>query len=332
MNVVTDGRIPLTVVTGFLGSGKTTLIRTLLTDPAFADAAVIVNEFGEAGIDHHLFFQTDERITLLRDGCACCARRDDLAAALHALIRRRDRGELPALDAVLLETTGLADPAPILHTIVADPVLGRRYHVERVITTLDAVAGASNLDLYPEAVCQVTAADAVIITKCDLAPATASDRLASRVSSLNPSASVHVAAHGEVPLAVLLQSHDLAAPKRPLPSPDDGATLIHRSPGGVASLSLEFTEPLDWRMLGLWLTMLLHCHGERVLRVKGLLDVGEAGPLLLEGVQHVVHAPRHLRQWPAGPHRSQLVFILRDLDPALIRTSLELFQALALTA
>jgi G3E family GTPase len=326
VNVGGDGRIPLTIVTGFLGSGKTTLIRTLLSDPAFANAAVIVNEFGAVGIDHHLFFQTDERITLLRDGCACCARRDDLVEALHALIRRRDRGELPSLDAVLLETTGLADPAPILHTVVADPVLGRRYRVERVITTVDAVAGMGNLDVYNEAVRQVTAADALIITKCDLATGSAPDRLAARLSSLNPSADVHVAAHGNVLLSALLQSHDFSAR---ILNHDDNATLIHRSPGGVSSLSLEFAEPLDWRMLGLWLTMLLHCHGERVLRVKGLLDVGEEGPLLLEGVQHVVHAPRHLRQWPTGDHRSRIVLIIRDLDPKQIRASLETFQALA---
>lgn len=328
MNAEGDVRIPLTVVTGFLGSGKTTLIRMMLTDPAFANAAVIVNEFGEAGIDHHLFFQTDERITLLRDGCACCARREDLAVALHSLVRRRDRGELPSFDAVLLETSGLADPAPILHTVVADPVLGRRYRVERVITTLDAVAGAGNLDVYPEAVRQVTAADELVITKCDLAPATASDRLVSRVSSLNPSASVHFATHGVTPLPTLVQSR-IPSPARKLQPTAAEATLIHRSPGGISSLCLEFDLPLDWRMLGLWLTMLLHCHGERVLRVKGLLDVGEAGPLLLEGVQHVVHAPRHMPQWPAGARRSQLVFILRDLDPEQLRTSLETFQTIA---
>ena len=331
MSGARDGRIPLTIVTGFLGSGKTTLIRGLLAEPHFANAAIVVNEFGEVGIDHHLFLKTDERITLLRAGCACCARRDDLVEALVSLIRRVDRGELPHLDQVILETSGLADPAPILHTIVSDPVLSRRYRMERTITTLDAVAGAKNLETYAEAVRQVAAADAIVITKRDLAPEDAVFPLQQRIAAINPAALLLLADRGHIDLSRLLGGAGRGVSIRAIADHVAGERALHAS-GAVTSLCLEPAEPVDWRMLGLWLTMLLHCHGARVLRVKGLLDVGEEGPLLLEGVQHVVHAPRHLERWPDDERRSQLVVIVRDLEPARIRESLAAFQALAAEA
>jgi G3E family GTPase len=324
-----DHRLPLTIVTGFLGSGKTTLIRRLLGDPRAVNAAVIVNEFGEVGIDHHLFRKTEERITLLRDGCACCARRDDLVVALKDLLRRVDAGEQPPLDRVILETTGLADPAPILHTLVADPVLSRRYRVDRIIATLDAVAGATNLDRYGEAVRQVAAADVVVLTKGDLAAADALKTLSDRVATLNPAATILTAERGHIDAGIVF--NDDIAPAVPRSASRDHtsrAPALHAEPGGVTSLTMTFDEPLDWRMLGLWLTMLLHRHGERILRVKGLLDTGEEGPLLLEGVQHVVHAPRHLAAWPDADRRTRLVFILREIDPARVRQSLDAFRTL----
>jgi G3E family GTPase len=322
-----EARIPLTIVTGFLGSGKTTLIRHLLADSRFADAAIIVNEFGAVGIDHHLFRKTDERVTLLRDGCACCARRDDLVDALHDLVRCRDRGEEPGFDRVVLETSGLADPAPILHTIVADPVLSRRYRVDHVIATFDAIAGETNLETHDEAVRQLAAATVVVLTKRDLAADEASARLRALARRVNPVATVVLADHGRVDVDHVLRDASTAdldtrlgdGTIEPRPEP-------HGATGRTVSLDLVFADPLDWRMLGLWLTMLLHRHGARVLRVKGLLDVGGQGPLLLEGVQHVVHAPRHLQAWPDDDRRSRLVFIARDLDPDRIRDSLTVFQ------
>jgi G3E family GTPase len=324
-----DHRLPLTIVTGFLGSGKTTLIRHLLGHPRAANAALIVNEFGEVGIDHHLFRKTEERITLLRDGCACCARRDDLVVALKELLRRVDAGEQPPLERIILETTGLADPAPILHTLVADPVLSRRYRVERTIAALDAVAGATNLDRYGEAARQVAAADVVVLTKGDLVSVDALRTLADRVAALNPAATILTADRGRVAADILFD--DEIAPVVPRDTSgacSAAAPTLHAEPGGVTSLTMTFDEPLDWRMLGLWLTMLLHRHGERILRVKGLLDTGEEGPLLLEGVQHVVHAPRHLAAWPDADRRTRLVFILREIDPARVRESLDAFRAL----
>jgi len=324
-----DHRLPLTIVTGFLGSGKTTLIRRLLGHPRAANAAVIVNEFGEVGIDHHLFRKTEERITLLRDGCACCARRDDLVVALKDLLRRVDAGEQLRIERVILETTGLADPAPILHTLVADPVLSRRYRVDRTIASLDAVAGATNLDRYGEAVRQVAAADVVVLTKGDLAAADALKTLSDRVATLNPAATILTAERGQIDAGIVFDD-DIAmvVPRSASRDHTSRAPPLHGEPGGVTSLTMTFAEPLDWRMLGLWLTMLLHRHGERILRVKGLLDTGEEGPLLLEGVQHVVHAPRHLAAWPDADRRTRLVFILREIDPGRVRQSLDAFRTL----
>lgn len=331
MTTATDARIPLVVVTGFLGSGKSSLIRRLLADSRFSKAAVVVNEFGQIGIDHHLFLKTDERITLLRDGCACCARRDDLVAALRDLVRRRDReGEDAAsFDRVLLETSGLADPGPILHTLVADPVLSRRYRVQLAVTTLDAVSGEESIGSYAEAVRQIAAADVVAVTKSDLVTPEVAAQLGCIVAGLNPTAVIVKANHGQIDVDQLLDVDRITMNRTDSASgSNDELPAVHVSSGRVRSLSISFQEPLDWPAFGLWLTMLLHRHGDRVLRVKGLLDVGGAGPLLVEGVQHVVHAPRHLPAWPDADRSSRLVIIARELKPDLIRQSLEAFQGL----
>jgi G3E family GTPase len=331
MTFAADGRIPLIVVTGFLGSGKTSLIRHLLADRQFASAVVIVNEFGQIGIDHHLFLKTEERITLLRDGCACCARRDDLVASLLDLVRSRDRPDrdAPTFDPVLLETSGLADPGPILHTVMTDPILSRRYRVEMSLATVDAVSGEATIAGYAEAVRQITAADLIVITKRDLVTPEVSASLEDHIARLNPTATLLRADHGRIDVERLW---DGAVNVSSLTVKAGGAAEIsvprHGSSGQVKSLALSFATPLDWGAFGLWLTMLLHRHGDRVLRVKGLLDVGTAGPLLVEGVQHVVHAPRHLPAWPDGDSRSRLVVIARELEPDLIRESLVAFQGL----
>lgn len=337
------GPIPILIVSGFLGSGKTTLLRNLLLDPEAGEIAVIVNEFGEVGIDHHLVRKTDVRTTLLRNGCVCCSMRDDLSESLRHLLSQRERGTIPRFDRVVIETTGLADPAPILHTIVAEPVLRNHFRVARVITTIDAVAGGSNLESYGEAVRQVAAADHVIVTKIDLATPEATAELKATLQSLNPAATIVDASFGSIDFAPLLapESHrgggldrlggvsfetsgDPAFPETMVPS------AVHAMSGRVTSRCLVFERPLNWQMFGIWLTMLLHRHGDRVLRLKGLLNVGaERGPLLVEGVQHVIHVPRHLREWPDADRRSRIVFIARDLDLAQVEVSLDAFQDLA---
>ena len=328
------GTIPVLVVSGFLGSGKTTLIRGLLADARANNSALIVNEFGEVGIDHHLFRKTDDSTTLIRDGCVCCSLRNDLSDAMRDLLDKRDRGDISPFDRLVIETTGLADPGPILHTVVSDPVLRHRYRMDQVLTAVDALTGRSNLSAYGEAIRQVAAADFVVVTKLDLAPPEAVSAVRQAIESLNPAARVVEADHGRFDLDLLLSetvartiggdasSSTGSSPQRP--------ALLHASAGRFASLTLTVDIPLDWQMFGIWLTMLLHQHGERVLRMKGLLNVGvEQGPLLLEGVQHVVHAPRHLQQWPDEDRRSRLVFIVRDLDVDLLRESLLALQEAA---
>ena len=341
---IDHGPIPIFVVSGFLGSGKTTLLRNLLLDPEAGEIAVIVNEFGEVGIDHHLVRKTDVRTTLLRNGCVCCSMRDDLAEALRDLLSQRERGTIPRFDRVVIETTGLADPAPILHTIVSEPVLRNHFRVERVVATIDAVGGRSNLDTYGEALRQVAAADHLVVTKLDLATPEVTEELKAKLRSINPAAAIADASFGSIDFAPLLATN---APRGPdglsrlgefsfaangdLASPDATApAVVHGGSGLVSSRCLVFDRPLNWQMFGIWLTMLLHRHGDRVLRLKGLLNVGEArGPLLVEGVQHVIHAPRHLRQWPDTDRRSRLVFIARELDLTQVEASLDAFQDLA---
>ena len=331
--LTSGGIIPVLIISGFLGSGKTTLIRHLLGDPRLGEVAVIVNEFGEVGIDHHLVRKTDERTTLLRNGCICCTMRDDLADALRDLLGRRDRGELPDLARVVIETTGLADPVPILQTILSEPVIRNHFRIERVVATIDAVGGAVNLATYGEAVRQVAAADDIVVTKQDLAPPASSLALKMLLGRVNPTASLVDASFGRLDAAALL-----ATQSRPIPT--SGAEgfaadfplppTIHAAAGRVATRCLLFDRPLNWQMFAVWLTMLLHRHGNHVLRLKGLLNVGpERGPLLLEGIQHVMHAPRHLADWPDADRRSRLVFIVRDLDLAVIERSLTTFQEIA---
>jgi G3E family GTPase len=337
------GPIPILVVSGFLGSGKTTLLRNLLLHPEAGEIAVIVNEFGEVGIDHHLVRKTDVRTTLLRNGCVCCSMRDDLSEALRQLLSQRERGTIARFGRVVIETTGLADPAPILHTIVAEPVVRNHFRVERVVTTIDAVSGASNLDSYGEALRQVAAADHVIVTKIDLSTPERTANLKAKLRAINPAATVVDATFGTIDFTPLFAqesdrgegigrhggvsfenngdttSSDTAAP-----------AAVHATSDRVASRCLVFERPLNWQMFGIWLTLLLHRHGERVLRLKGLLNVDAArGPLLVEGVQHVIHVPRHLREWPDADRRSRIVFITRDLDLAQVEASLEAFQELA---
>lgn len=329
-----DGRIPVLLVSGFLGSGKTTLIRHLLNDSRLQQTALIVNEFGEVGIDHHLMRQTDERTTLLRDGCVCCSLRDDLVDAMRDLLDTRDRSEFVSFDRLLIETTGLADPGPILHTITSDPVLRNRYRLDRVLITLDAASGLSNLEHYGEAVRQVAAADIVALTKLDLAGLAGLEtieQLRGKIKALNPIATVVEAPFGRIDADVALAHSPLLTANLVGHRTDPVApAAMHNQADAVHTYTLTFDAPLDWRMFGVWLTLLLHQHGGRVLRMKGLLNVGnERGPLLLEGVQHVMHAPRHLAAWPDDDRRSRLVFIVRGIERAAVYDSLLAFQEAA---
>ena len=308
-------RTPIALVTGYLGSGKTTLVRALLEDPALGDTAVIVNELGEIGIDHAILRQVDERTVLLASGCVCCTLRGDLADELRDLVDRRATGEIPPFRRVVVETTGVADPAPILATLVSEPLVRHQYVLDSVVATVDAQHGLRG----EESERQVAAADVLVVTKADLADPAGVER---SVGALNPVASVVRAVQGDIDPALLLGRR--------------GATRVDTSralSGGhvdgheedVTAVSLVLDGLVDWLGFGVWLTMLLHARGREILRVKGLLDVGGEGPLLVDAVQHVVHPPVHLDSWPDDDRRSRLVLIGRRLDAERLERSLRAF-------
>jgi G3E family GTPase len=314
---------PVTIVTGFLGSGKTTLLGRVLSEPSMSNTAVLVNEFGEVGLDHHLLRRVDERAVLLGGGCVCCTTREDLVEALLELLDLDQRGEIPRLDCVVVETTGLADPAPILHTIFADPVLQHHFSVDLVLTTVDAINGDLHLDRNPESVKQVAAADKVVVTKTDVAEPNTLRGLLDRIGAINPSARVLEAAFGETDAVELFRPD--GAGYRAVPSAFVGEP---HDAGETHSVSLTFDGSVDWTAFGIWLSMLLHARGEDVLRVKGLLDVGERGPVVVNGVQHTTHPPEHLDGWPDENHRSRIVFIARGIRPEELLGSLDAFRGL----
>ncbi len=315
----------MTVVTGFLGSGKTTLLSRALSGPGMENTAVLVNEFGSVGLDHHLLRRADEATVLLENGCVCCATRDDLVEALLTLLDEEGRGDVPPLSRVVVETTGLADPAPILYTVYAHPVLQHHYAVERVVCAVDAVNGDLHLDRNPESAKQVAAADVLVVTKTDLTGGETARALAGRLRGMNPSARVFDAPFGEVDPGELFgvgaAGHAFAPPEA-IPETNGHAET------GTSSTALTFDGPVDWAGFGIWLSMLLHARGEEVLRVKGFLNAGGPGPVVLDGVQHVMHPPRHLDAWPDGDHRSRIVFIVRGIRSGELLLSLEAFRPL----
>lgn len=315
---------PVTLLTGFLGSGKTTLLRRLLADPAFGDTAVIINELGEVGIDHLLVERLDDHMVLLKSGCVCCTVRGELAAAMRDLLSRRERGAVPPFRRLVIESTGLADPFPVLSTLKADPVLRHHFRSAGVVTTVDAVNGMLQLDRHIESVRQVAIADAIVLTKTDIAEAAVVARLVAQLGTLNPSAPLLSAAEASLDAAFLLQSGSAGGFKAIEEFTVE--TAAHR---GISAFAIIVDEPLDWTAFGIWLTMLLNRHGERILRVKGILALaGEERPVAIHGVQHLVHAPTHLGHWPSEDHRSRVVFIVEGIEPESIRRSFATFNRL----
>jgi len=304
---------PVKLITGFLGSGKTTLLQRLLADPALADTPVLINEFVVVGLDHHLLGRIDDTMVLLPSGCLCCTIRGELATAIKDLHSKRERGTVPAFRRLVVESTGLADPFPILSTVQADPVLRHHFRLGAVVTTVDAVNGIGR----PESRKQVAVADRLVLTKTDLAPD--SGALIAALRRLNPDAPLWRSADAPIEAAALL-GDAVHSSLRALPAISDNPH------GAVRAFALAFDGALDWTMFGVWLTMLLNRHGDKVLRVKGILNVaGSATPVAVHGVQHLVHPPEHMPAWPDEDRQSRLVFVVDGLERAAIERSLHAF-------
>ena len=325
---------PVTVLTGFLGSGKTTLLNRMLGDARFADSAVIVNELGDVAIDHLLVRQASEDIVVLPGGCICCRASGDLVRALRELHHQRSTGAEGPFKRVVIETTGLADPAPVLAALIELPLLAARYSLAGVVATVDAEHGMATLDRQPEAVKQAALADRIVITKVDRAGSV--DDLAARLAALNPGARIQRAAMGDIDPALLFDTGLF----RPAGAPADTAGWLAagayrrvgdpRSPHDprISSFAWRCLEPLAWEDLERGLETLLELMGARVLRMKGLVNVaGEPGPRAVHAVQHALYPAARLAAWPDADRSTRIVFIGRDLEEGAVARILESFTS-----
>lgn len=346
-------KLPVTVLTGFLGSGKTTVLARLLKNPQLKDTAIIVNEFGEVGLDHDLLQRTDEDLILLANGCVCCTVRGDLVEAFHKLESQRLAGA--SFDRVIIETTGLADPAPILHTLMSDESVTAHYRLAQVITTLDAVNAMATLDQHPEAVKQAAVADRILLTKTDISRAEGVVALRARIATLNPAAPVVLSLNGEVSVDDFFgdAGFDITGKTASVqdwlrieayePGHDHHHAHDHDHHGHhhheetvdrnrhndrISAYSVIREQPISWAGFSAWLDMISKMRGDDLLRVKGIVNVIEhpGRPVVIHGVQHVFHPPAFLDQWPGDDHRTRLVFITRDIDREDIDATLQVFE------
>jgi len=338
--------IPVTLLTGFLGSGKTTVLNHVLKEPGMAATAVIVNEFGEIGLDHLLVERSSEDVVLLNSGCLCCTVRGDIVDTLTNLFVERVKGKIPNFKRVAIETTGLADPAPILHTLMTDPIVAARYMLDGVVTTVDAVNGAGTLDRQPEAVKQAAVADRLLLTKSDLADSAARQLIEVRLKALNPSAPIVPVALGTVDPALLFnigfydpvtKSADVRRWLRDEAfesGPGHEHAHEHHHPDlnrhddRIRAFCIIRERPISWAALSAWLDALATMRGDDLLRLKAIVALSDRPdqPFVLHGVQHLFHPPVLLPEWPSEDHRTRMVFITRDLPREAIETTLAAFE------
>ncbi len=325
------GLIPVSIITGFLGSGKTTLINRLVRRPEMNRVAVIVNELGDIGIDNELVQTSSEQMMLLNSGCLCCTLRSDLQETLRELFIKRRNGEIIDFDRVVIETTGLADPAPVLQTLITDSLLLEHYRLDCVVTLVDAVNAPGQLKQFSEPVKQVALADRLVITKSDLVDGKQLAALTERLKELNPQAPVKVALNGEVELAFLVgvglsRTHARLEDIERWLGPEDEHGHAHRHDETVQSFVMRFEKPMPWETFTQCMEVLTALRGPDMLRVKGLVNVvGKAGPMVVQGVQHLFHPPLELAAWPGPDRTTRLVFITRGIPR---QTVADLFTAI----
>ncbi len=327
---------PVTVLTGFLGSGKTTLLNALLADARFADTAVVVNEWGAIAIDHALVRASSENVITLPSGCICCRVAGELLGTLRELHFQRAAGAVPPFRRLVIETTGLADPAPLLATLIEMPAVAARYSLAGVVATVDAEHGMATLDAHPEAVKQAAIADRLVVTKVDRAAPAAVAALEERLHRLNPGARVLRSGATTPDPAALLETGLYRGEGRIADAAgwlNAGAYRRVGAPGAarhdprITSFAWTAEEPFAWEDLEAALETLLGLLGARILRLKGLVNVaGEPGPRAVHAVQHTLYPSARLASWPDADRRTRLVFIGRDLEEGAIDPILQSFR------
>jgi G3E family GTPase len=332
-----SGKIPVTIITGFLGSGKTTLISKLLLHPNMKRVAVVINEIGEIGIDNDLVTMSSENISLLANGCICCSVRTDMQETLRDLFARRYSGEIPEFDRVIIETTGLADPAPVIQTLASDTMLQAQYRLDGLVTLVDGFNGSHQIENQPEVVKQIAIADLILITKSDLIDSQDLDALKTQILAINPNAKCLLVINGELDpyslinlglssakvsektqsfLGTILDDEESTSPKYL-------GDFSQKHSRNIKTYSLRFDEPFTWEAASSALELLTTLRGSDLLRVKGILNI-EGRPVVIQGVQHIFHPPVNLDGWPSSDHASRMVFITTNIAAETIES---LFKA-----
>lgn len=331
-----DGRVPIYLLTGFLGSGKTTIVNCLMRSPQFARTLVIVNEFGEIGIDGDLIVSVDGSLVYeMKSGCLCCSLQTDFATFLKSssIVQELNKGGRPTFDQVIIETSGMVDPTPLLQVLMLDKGVADRFRFAGVMTTVDAVHGAATVAQQPEAVQQIAVADVLLLTKCDIATADDISVVRAKISSINPQARMWEAIHGMVDPAVLLtlDLHDQSAftaraAVETIKRPSFSGIAVHDT--AVKASALTFDEPIPFRALNAWLESGLPMAGQSILRTKAILNIREfERPIVLNGVRHIFHEPFELPDWPTADKRSRIVFIGRSNAAQVLMSTFDMFMS-----
>ncbi len=323
-------KLRASVITGFLGSGKTTLVSGILKQPQGERVAVIVNEFGEVGLDHQLVRHVAEDIVLLDTGCLCCALRNDLVETIEQLLERRDDMSIPSFDRILVETSGLAEPGPVVHSFMSEAEIVSKLCFDGVIATADAINFERQVETFSETANQLAFADRIVLTKTDIATAAQVNVVRNRLRSINPGAPIIVSTGAPIHMGELFGA-GLYDPVTQVTNVsgwlrEEAYATSHAHGHGIRSFCLNLTESIDLVSLTRWLSLLTALHGEEILRLKGIIAIiGEDRPLVIHAIHHLFHPPAFLEKWPYGMKEGRIVFITRNLSEADVRDSMSAY-------